>query len=56
MMAELSPPRGHHDLTSLTEIYPLLYRDIRRGLPGLVPPYCALLEYKGFAELVVMVI
>ena len=26
------------------------------GLPELVPPYCALVEYKGFAELVVIVI
>ena len=48
---------SHHDLMiSLTEVNPLSYRDIRRGLPGLVPPYCALVEYEGFRELVVIVI
>ena len=61
MMAELSlqrvslaTPVGkfvHHDLITLTEDYPYLYRDTRRGLPGLVRPFCALL-----AELVVIVI
>ena len=58
-MAELTRWRGkygHHDLISLTDIYPLSYRDIQRGLPGLVPPYCALLDYKAFTELVVIVI
>ena len=41
---------GHRDLISLTEVYPLSYRDIRRGLLGLVPPYCSLLEYEGFTD------
>ena len=53
-MAELSPLRGkfgHHDLISLNEDYPLLYRDTCCGLPGLVPPYCALLKYIGFIDL-----
>ena len=56
--AELTTWRGkfgHHDLISLTEVYPLLYRDIGLGLAGLVPPYCALLEYKVFANQVVIV-
>ena len=38
MVAELSPLRGkfgHHDLISLNEDYPFLYRDTCCGLPGL---------------------
>ena len=53
-MAELTPLRdkfGHHDLISLKEDYPLSYRDTCCGLPGLVPPYCALLKYIGFIDL-----
>ena len=53
-MAELFPLRGkfgHHDLISLNEDYPLSYRDTCCGLPGLVPPYCALLKYIGFIDL-----
>ena len=42
---------GHHDLISLNEDYPLSYRDKCCGLPGLVPPYCALLKYIGFIDL-----
>ena len=42
---------GHHDLISLNEDYPLSYRDTCCGLPGLVPPYCALLKYIGFTDL-----
>ena len=57
-VTELTPWRGkfgHHDLFSLNEDYPLSYRDTLWGLPGLVPPYCALLKYIGFADLDVIV-
>ena len=53
-VAELTPLRGefgHHDLISLNEDYPLSYKDTCCGLPGLVPPYCALLKYIGFIDL-----
>ena len=48
-MSKLAPRGkfGHHDMISLNEVYPLSYIDIRWALPGLVSPYCALLEYKG---------
>ena len=41
---------------SCPKVYPFSYRDKRSGLPELVSLYCALLEYKGFAEPVVIVI
>ena len=45
---------GHHDLFSLNEDYPLSYRDTcwgGGGVPGLEPPYCALLKYIGLIDL-----
>ena len=51
---------GNHGLLSLTEVYPLSYKDIHvyEGFyrDWYRPINCALFEYKGFAELAVIVI